>query len=564
METASIRDQQLIMRLEELRQETDAQIEALQTASDRAANLLATGNENPVAIVNLIDGSDYDWSTDRFLNNPVLGGDIDFQAYLWFRQLTSATLLVEDAAHALKFAGHSLYAANEGADGDIPRWDRASGWPEIGAVGANQYDIACPLPENFIQPGRGNIYGQFQATRRTANALPAGLRVYAGFWDNTVGQQKWIEGGNTTLNAVRVGAAGAISRQFKVIGRTDYGAEVESNVVTIPDSVTPLSTTNYVRLVLEGAAGFIQFDIYELVGGVCSRIGQVFNSINLSYNHYDIAPKANVGAAFPVVTLTKPRAYAEVSDFTVTNAGWILFDFTIPIPSTYDTNPTTGKQWFRWGLTLPTADPRQVLIDKVGLSFGFGTWAASARRPANQVASTALAGSGQNPTGGGGPPGPGDGGPRCWVLDGCQINCLEGSKEHIKHFDQLKLGQRLVSDSVRSNVLLSTARHTVDSHADAPITDQVFLIETANGLSHPFTGTHRLRRNGEDTNGTAVVKLAKGDTLITRPDRIPEESTITKHELLIGRFEVGSVGLTPGHWFWVNRFGSHNAKMLQL
>jgi hypothetical protein len=553
MEAATLRDQQQIIRLEQLRQEVDKRMDALDQATRAAQLAVQQGEAQRVSIVNLIDNSDFDWSQDRFLNNPVLGGDIDFECFNWFRHLTTDTLLIENAAHALKYAGHSLYAAAEGADGDIPRWDRPDGWPEIGAVGANQYDLVSPLPENFIQPGRGRIYLQFMAKRRTATALPAGIQVYGAFFDNTVGQAKVIEGGTFALVGVRIGAAGATSRQFKVIGTSDYGSQIESNVVTIADSVAVLSVANYVRLTMSGAVGFIQFDIYELVGGVCSRIGQIFNSINVSYNHYDIAPKANVGGVFPTVTLTKARAYAQTDDFEVSDSGWTLYDLTIPIPPTYASSATTGKQWFRLGLTAATADPRQVLFDKVGLSFGFGDWSPSARRPANFTSSTSLSGSDQGPpTGGGGPAGDGGGGPRCWLLDGCRINVLHGEKELLQSFDDLKLGERIVSNSIRSNILLSKSRHFVE---------EVFLVETANGLSHFFTATHRLRRNADDLHGTPVVKLEIGNSLITRPDKIVESTTITRLELMRGRFEVGSVALRPGHWLWVNGFGSHNIKL---
>jgi hypothetical protein len=47
---------------------------------------------------------------------------------LWF-----GTSLAETAANALKSSGHSLYAANEGVNGVIPRWDRDHGYAEIGS-----------------------------------------------------------------------------------------------------------------------------------------------------------------------------------------------------------------------------------------------------------------------------------------------------------------------------------------------------------------------------------------------------------------------------------------------
>jgi hypothetical protein len=554
MQGLDLNDQQMIIRMERLNAEAVERSAGLQRLIDRAEGIDTTAN--PTSIVNLIDNSDFDWSKDRFLNNPALGGDIDFECFNWFRHPTTDTQLIEDAAHALKYTGHSLYAANEGADGDIPRWERPNGWPEIGAVGATQWDIACPLPENFVRPGRGRFYVQMQASRRTATALPAGVQVYAGFWDNTAGQRKWIEGGTFTLTAARVGAAGATSRQFKIIGTSDYGSQIESNVVTVADSVASLSTSNYVRLGMSGAPGFIQFDIYELVGVAVSRIGQIFNSIDVSYNHYDIAPKVNVGGSFPTVTLTRARAYAETDEFDIADGVWTVHDLSIPIPPTYDVSLTTDKQWFRIGLKAATTDARQVLLDRIGVSLGFGDWAPSSRRPANTLPSTSMTGSNQGPAPPGGtPPGDGEGGPRCWVIEGCEIPVLHGKEEAISSFEDLRITTRIVSDGLRPNTLIGKKQHTVD---------ETYLIATANGLQWRFTETHRLRRNIDNDQGTPVSKLKVGDSLITRRNGLIEETTITESELIQERVEVGSVRLGPGHWLWVNGFASHNAKNLEM
>lgn len=555
MQGIDLKEQETIIRMERLFKEADIRLEELQR-ENAAARVIAAAGGPPTSIVNLIDNGDFDWSQDRFLNNPLLGGDIDFECFNFYHHLMTDTLLVEDAAHALKFTGHSLYAANEGADADIPRWDRVNGWAEIGAIGAS-WDIACPLSDNFVRPGRGRFYIQMQASARTATALPAGLQLYAGFWDNTAGQRKWIEGDIFTLTAVRVGVAGATSRQFKVIGTSDYGSQIESNVVTIADSVASLSTADYVRLSLAGAPGFIQFDIYELVGGVVSRIGQIFNSIDVAYNHYDIAPKVTIGAAFPTVTLTKARAYAETDQVEIANGIWVVHDLAIPVPPTYNVSLTTDRQWLRIGLTASTTDARQVLLDRVGVSLGTGAWAPSTRRPANITPSTSMTGSNQTPPGGGGPPPrDGEGGPRCWVIAGCEIPVMRGDEEVTVTFDDLTITTRVVSDSVRPNSLISNPkRHFVD---------ETYLIETANGLSRRFTETHRLRRNADDVNGTPVRDLGIGDSLITRPDRIVETTTITTYELIRERVEVGSIDLGPGHWFWVNGFGSHNLKPLEV
>jgi hypothetical protein len=552
MQAYNLREQELVIRMERLFSEADKRVSTLQrltAATQGAMDGIAR------SIVNLLDNTDFDRSKDNFLNNPLLGGDIDFECFNFFRHLKTDAQLFDDAAHALKSSGHSLYAANEGANSDIPRWNRVDGWAEIGSVGATLYDLACPLPENFVRPGLGKLHVQFIASRRTTNALPAGVQAYAGIWDNTAGQRKWIEGDAFALTHSVVGATGATTREFKVIGLSDYGAQIESNVVTVNNSPAALTPANYVRLNMSGAPGFIQFDIYEKVGGTVFLIGQIFNSIDVAFNHTG-AHLRTEGASFPTVTDTKAKAYAETDDFEITSGVWSVFDFTIPIPPTYNVNNTTDRQWFRFGLKTSTADERQVLLDRLGVSLGFGDWAPSARRPANVNPSSSMTGSTQGPPPGGGePPDDGSGGPRCWVIEGSEIATIQDGKEVSIPFDDLLSAMRVVSDSLRPNSILRVRRDFVD---------ETILVETENGLSRRFTTTHRLRKDVDNVHGTPVGKLKVGDTVVTRLDGNVEITTISKWEPVSGRVEVGSIALGPGHWFWLNGFASHNAKTLFL
>lgn len=92
----------------------------------------AVGTNATPSIQNLIDNGEVEFSKDAYTNTPLAGGDIGFEAYNWYRQTEVTTLLAESAANALKYTGHSLYAANEGVNGNLPRWERVNGWIEFG------------------------------------------------------------------------------------------------------------------------------------------------------------------------------------------------------------------------------------------------------------------------------------------------------------------------------------------------------------------------------------------------------------------------------------------------
>ncbi len=332
----------------------------------------AVGTNATPSIQNLIDNGEVEFSKDAYTNTPLAGGDIGFEAYNWYRQTEVTTLLAESAANALKYTGHSLYAANEGVNGNLPRWERVNGWIEFGST-ATAYDIACPLPINFVRGGVSYII-QF-IHKLSSGTWPADVEVAAMFYDNTAGQEKIIVGGPFTIT-YSVSTVGATALEYKIIGQTDYGEEIESNVLSVPDAPAILTVSNYVQLGWTGAAGYINFNVYKKVGSTYYLQGVVSNG-GTSYRDQGDAPLATV-VGYPTVTTTAARAYTETNAFVPTSA-WtrISPDLIIRVPATYDTSLTTGRQWLRLRITGPTSVARQLLIDRIGVSTGFGGWARS-------------------------------------------------------------------------------------------------------------------------------------------------------------------------------------------
>lgn len=483
------------------------------------------------SIQNLFDNGAIEWSKDAYLNNPLLAGDIGYEAYHFFRQTQATTLLAETAANALKSTTHSLFAANEGANADIPQWNRVDGWAEFGAIGT-AYDIAAPLPTNFVREGVSFLI-QFVHKLRTATAWPAGIEVAAMFYDNTAGQEKIIEGGPFTISA-SVPNPGATALEYKVIGRTDYGEEIESNVLAVPNAPATLSITHYVELSWVGAAGYINFDVYKKDAGIYYLVGEVDNG---GTSFRDIGNTLSTVAGYPSISTTQARAYVETQGLAPTSE-WARTTVVIRAPSTYNTSLTTGKQWLRLRITGATTDARQLLIDRIGVSTGDGGWARSANDlRAASAPSTTAATSDQG--------GVGIEHPLCPAVD-VEIDGMLGEDEVKIRAGDLQKGDKVIR---RGKVARVTRARTVWCE------NRVNVI-TTNGKSLPCSPFHPVLQGEDDTKGRAASRMQKGQSVDTK-DGASEIESVDE----IGGGFVVDFGLTAPHTYWANDIGSHNVKL---
>jgi len=414
------------------------------------ANASDTTTDIIVIAQNWIDNSDFDWSKDGYNNNPLLGGDVAYECYNFYRQrfikltdlvttatstaVTSAagkfkatytypmdfvllngkadgsalsgtltrvddnnatlsvaadntltdavlyfgTALAETAANALKSSGHSLYAANEGALDIIPRWDNTNGWGEMGSdIAEDSFDIATPLPLNFIRGGI-TYYFQVLLTQRAGTTSGSPVRLYAGIWDATSTQKRFLESSNLDLTASTVGTAGGTTYNYVVIADLDDGTSIVSDVFVLATGNAVLSASNYNRLTWQNAVGVLNFRIYRSVGGVVKRIFTIRNGGH-DYNDFG-TDEGETPVALPTAAVVRPVVYKVSSAFDLASPGaWSLCRITLEIPSTYDTSLTTDKQWLRFGIEGETGTERLILFDRVGLSSSDGGWQRSAR-----------------------------------------------------------------------------------------------------------------------------------------------------------------------------------------
>lgn len=566
--------------IDEVRREARKLIEPVQKQLDKLSESVtslgnavtdAGDNTSFAEIVNNLDNSFPEWSKLAYTTLGVLpagAGDTNLECYNFFRELETETDLTIDAANPLKApktiepAEHSLFVAAEGANADIPRWDKVNGWMEIGGLAA-RWDLFSLLPNDLVFPGQ-TFYVQFEA-RLAAGAIPSGLQFYAGFWDNTAGQRKYIEGGSFTITGEIFGLqSGSTTVSYKVLARTDSGEEAISNTLTFTNAPAVFDQNNHPRISFSGVAGFIEFEIYRQIGTNFVLQFTVRNSIDGTYFDVGNPPQAVV-SAFPTVTTTKPRAYAITSTFvpgSINGTDFVRHALTIFVPTTYDRSVTgQGMQFFRFGLNALTASARQIQIRKIGLSLGSGQWSRSpndVRQGVHSQPSTTATGSpGGNGGGVGDPPEPGGGG-FCTLMETPQSiydddgNIIEIPLEEVARLCREKAVYADSCGIIGGKILYVKIAHT----------SEIFFITTENGLRRGFTHNHPFITNYKDLTGTPLSAFKIGDTVWTKINGVQEQSKIADITVEYGSFKVGIPIQDGSHICVLGGFISDNEKPL--
>ncbi len=467
--------------------------------------------------------------------------------------LTGATLwfgdaLAETDAMNLKASGHSLFAANEGTNLVIPRWDRTNGWAELGSNSADTWDIATPLPLNLVRGGL-RFFFRVIISLRSGAVTDDPVRMFAGIWDATAAQKRFLESTNFNLSVAPVPAAAATTYTYKIIADLDNGRTIASNSVTIATGPATLSTTTYNRLTWENATGLLRFRIYRETGGVVKR---VFTITNGAHEFNDIGmDEGETPVTMPGASERRPIAYAVSGAFNPTTYGiWQSVNIIIDIPGTYDTSATTGRQWLRFGLEGVCGDVRMLLVDRVLLSTSNGGWQRSARdrnrianpNPSSLPTSTTQGGQGIN---------------TCFVLDTPILVCDEdGSNFRTMPIGEAEKGMFVFSGATRVHKIVDVK----DGLADTTIE-----VELSNGVSWECSPSEKFITSRADRQGTRIDNLTLGDEILTWKDGRVSAATIEKFEIY--HWEDGkrvrTLSLTGGKTFCAGRGGyaiAHNEK----
>jgi hypothetical protein len=304
-----------------------------------------------------------------------------------------------------------------------------------------------------------------------------------------------------------------------------------------------------------GVAGFIEFEIYRHIGSQYVKQFTVRNTIDGMYSDIGNPPEAVV-SGWPSVTSTKPRAYAQTTNFVpgLLTQGFIRNALNIYVPTTYDRSVTgAGMQYLRFGFTLPTTVARQIRVRRFGLSMGDGVWARSANdlrvgihsAPSSSTATGSPGGDG----GGGIDPPPPVGGGHCLLLD-VPVRTDKGPVP-LKELKQ----PRMIDDG---GPVYRWLKGVKLGHAS-----RIFHVRTEDGGHLPCTFNEPLITSKTDRNGTWAEFLKKrldaGEdvyTLRQTGDR-PFVSRIVSIDVEHGSFTVGEPTVQGGI-FIAGGFVLHN------
>jgi hypothetical protein len=531
-------EQRLQFEIDNLREETEKRLEVLEAPVFEVTDFGSSPNYIP--------NSHPEWSTLAYGTagtTPGTAGDTNHEAYNWKYQ-TAATTDLSTSAAPLLGSGHSGYGA---LNADAPVWDRTNANFLLGSSTTN-YDVCCPLPTDFVFPGnRYFIY--FEASLAAADTDINDTQFYCGFWDDTAGQEKWIEGSDFTPTASVYGVAGARTLEYKVHALTDSGNEMLSTAITVTTAPATLTANNHVRLNFSGQPGFIQYIIYRKDGSNYYRVGDIRNSIDLQF--FDIQETGSSVvpvSGYPTVTGNRPQAYAETTSFEPGASGvFVPHTMSIQVPVAYNRSLTGNlQQYFRFGLSSLVAaagSRREVVIRRISVSEGYGGWTRSPRDmqaasgPSGAATSSPVPG---NPTTT--PPGGGTGGPVCLVPETI-VRTLKGDKE--------------LGDVTTKDLMVCGATALPVKRIKRGIVQFVWEIELECGRKVRCSDSHRWIRSLADRNGRSTHLLKMGDSLLTDEFK---ESRIVRKEMIVGQQEVIRLHIPSPHLFIANGIVSHNEK----
>lgn len=516
-----------------------------------------------VGVVNYLPNSHCEWSKMAYettSTTPATAGDTNRESYNWYYQTEADTSL--QTSTPLIGSGHSGFA---GLNADAPVWNTVDGTFLLGGE-STLYDIACPLPTDFVFPGQ-RFYVYFEAALASSSiAQPDGLQFYCGFHDNTAGQEKWIEGDDFTPSIAVQGVAGTRTLEYKIFAETDSGTQILSTTVSVTTAPTTLDASNHVRLYFDGAAGFIRYVVYRKDGSNYYQVADIRNSIDLQF--FDIQETGATVvpvSGFPSLSSQRPQAYAKTSELDQLSAtAFAPHTLTIQVPTTYNRgNTDAGNQWFRFGVDelMASGDARGIVIRRISVSEGYGSWTRSPRdmQAASSPTSTATGAPSTGtttPT----PPAPGTGQPTCVTLDTIvtviKSEIVDGKRKEIIKDVEIKDIEK--GDIVVCGALALPVRSTLTGTVEF-----VYEIETENGLKLRCSESHRLITSRFDKTGKAVKFLEVGDYVLTDTYGFGQ-SKIAKKSIILERNVVKSLMLPSPHLFTANNFVSHNSKQPEI
>lgn len=442
---------------------------------------------------------------------------------------------------ALKTTTHTRYATTV----SNPDYDKTNGWIRWSDA---TNTITCPLPFNLVAPSKQVILSFiYKLSGSVGGASEVFCDFYAGIWDNTAGQRKFVESLLPTLSGTANGTTGATSRDYFVLMYMADGSTVGTSVATVANTNATVDNTNYVSLSWPQEAGVVKSEVYRKTGATYERLGFPYPAST----YYDTGLVNNTVGSFPVPTYTRVKALTQVTESNFAPASsqeWRLGQMNIVIPSDYDTSKTTDLQWFVMGMKTGfsgSGSDHALLIDQISLDDKYGIFSKSpldffAKR---QVSTAATSGSQGTSGGGGGGIPPGGGG-------GCPT------------FDQLILtdkGEIPVIDLVDHEDdyrIINRDGEAVEFSTEIQLPQTVYTL-VAGEFKITASETHPVFTDVVDLFGKPLYRFKKCDIIYTKLGN-RQVDFLVKHFRKRHTVKFTLKGQEKG--FWQNGVGVHNSK----
>jgi hypothetical protein len=381
--------------------------------------------------------------------------------------------------------------------------------------------------------------------------------VFAGIWDATSGQQKFLEGDPITLNATVEGAPGSTtSRTYFVVFYTNWGESIGTSQATV-SAPTTFTNTQYVALSWNQPAGVVRTEIYR-------KTGATYELLNNPYpqsSYLDKGAIRRTASGFPAVDRARQRAYIKTTVHNMPDAqtaAWLLQQLKFAIPKDYNKAKTTGKQWFIFGVADAlgsVADAtRALLVDKLSIDDKFGTfsrspWDFDAKRG---ITSNPTGGDQGGSGGGGDPIDPGDTG-YCPTFD-MPIKVMAGGEA---------IEVRAIDLIDNEDIYRVINRQGIPCRYKAEVSPktQVIYKLTASGTLLTASQDEPVAID-EVVEYKALKELVNGDMICTENGLEPVESNLRqvkkRHVVKISLIDSSERG------FWAGGVAIHNRKPLEV
>lgn len=284
-------------------------------------------------------------------------------------QLTENTVTTE-SGQSLRDAGHGTYGT------PACDWVTASSYFRLGGDGTDGFSLVHPLTKNLFFPG-ARVFVQMIVKKDTGISITSTHQLQASLFENTAGVRRVIEATATDLVLSAVGGTGSTSRKYAVEIKTTNGIS-RTNVTTITNSVTTLSSTKYVSISWRQHFGVIQINIYRSEDGGTTYKKITGSGLTGGTSFYDTGAD---GTTVSLPSASNQKAVAQLVDFgSFLTDNFQLVVFSIPVPPYYVMPTGTGdKQLLEIQIvnssgTQVSTTAKGIFIDKVGVSYSNGIW----------------------------------------------------------------------------------------------------------------------------------------------------------------------------------------------